>query len=1411
MNAYQNKNGVKLLAAILMLALVFTGAAVLMSDNQVSADKASATEISENTLDGYTFVSGTEYKLTQDVTVSQEVDLSGCTLYLDGHTITVTGGTLTSSSGKATIIEDTADNTDNMRIGILGGVGAGTIENLKFQKIAPGNVKESSEYQCICISYGTATVNNVEFDVDDNSKIDGTFFAISINNSNGGIVLDTITLNGGAIKYPGAGALEIKNTRNITLNVAGVAGSDLTLDSSVVKLTGSNISKTILGLMGVPDEKTTGNGSIDVIIIGSFDLGTLEFGIGNNSDTKITMDASTAKVDYTGGDGITITKNNSDRTGIDNNVIALEGDIVIDGDAYLVGDVTIPADKTVIIRNGGSLDLYKNDLTLLGDLVIENKGKVIGTDGTEKIILKSGAVIENNGAIGGAIPVSVYADKADGDSYATLQNIVGVSFGLIRSGESAPFTYTLSVTGDVSRAAGTSSSDDKILDINGAIVNGDLSTSKDVTLKGTFTVARNGSVTTDGPMSATVTLQNGSEITVNGAFNGTINAEALEGMTSAQADANTFTAEQVTSFTSTGTADVSGFSVSVSRVQYTNDDGDVMFNQRAYLSGDIDTTINKTEAQLTITGNAFVASGVTVTIDAEYGSIAATDGTGLIIVDGTIANVAEADDFAYVGAFYTVEDENGDETGYITSFDAAMKNIAYVANNTIYVSGNNAFPIEVTGTYTLEENQFVESQNGVAAIEIAESGKLTINDGAEFDATTIKAIDGMVIVMYGGDCEPSDDLYDVKSENEAGDITYAGLQVVLSNAQSGDVITVTGLNAHANTLTVPNGVTLNIEGALTVDRSVTVAQGGILNLVDGGQLTIGKTGSASPEVKAIAGTFTVNGTADITEGVLTMNGGASGNNAQKATVASTGSLVYTGTQLSAQTNTNVNGAYYTNADAENVLTTVSAAVAGAIEAETVNVTVIGTVNDTTDVTLGGVKMDVQGTAVLGNINVVDSILTVTGTGKLTATVVGQSGEEGSAVPAAIQLNKAVITNATSTDAVNAQNVNVWTLTFNSITGSATISQGTVVASNFTGTQDNSKNVDILTVSSGATLLVNKIDVQISTYKEFNVAGTLEIANNSGLTVLDTVEKMTVSGTMTVNGTAVVEDMIVTGTLDVTDTETIEGSMTVNGALSVGEASETLGATGAVNGPVSLNTARGYVLAYPGTTVAATSFGTEDAVESTQFYINGILYVTAYTLASDIVAIGENTDKGFMNDVEIKGFVTKDVIDDVDNWFSDDVLETALVSANTEYFCIGGADAAYIELEPATAYIQYSAGSQISLFVDGVRITSGDIVPLSVGTHKVVATVNPGFAGDVTITFNGQTVTGEFTVTPEMAGNTINTPIVLSVTGNITQDTPTVSGGDSGDDGMGLTDDLLIILVVLIVIMAIMVAMRLMRS
>ena len=100
--------------------------------------------------------------------------------------------------------------------------------------------------------------------------------------------------------------------------------------------------------------------------------------------------------------------------------------------------------------------------------------------------------------------------------------------------------------------------------------------------------------------------------------------------------------------------------------------------------------------------------------------------------------------------------------------------------------------------------------------------------------------------------------------------------------------------------------------------------------------------------------------------------------------------------------------------------------------------------------------------------------------------------------------------------------------------------------------------------------------------------------------------------------------------------------------------------------------------------------------------------------------------------------------------------------------------------------------------------------LSVGTHTVSIAAEYGYdATNATITFNGQTVQngGTITVTADM----FDDGFTLAASGAV----PATSGGSttvvSGDDGMGLTDYLLIILVILIVVMAIMVAMRLMRS
>ena len=98
-------------------------------------------------------------------------------------------------------------------------------------------------------------------------------------------------------------------------------------------------------------------------------------------------------------------------------------------------------------------------------------------------------------------------------------------------------------------------------------------------------------------------------------------------------------------------------------------------------------------------------------------------------------------------------------------------------------------------------------------------------------------------------------------------------------------------------------------------------------------------------------------------------------------------------------------------------------------------------------------------------------------------------------------------------------------------------------------------------------------------------------------------------------------------------------------------------------------------------------------------------------------------------------------------------------------------------------------------------------PLSVGTHVISWSERTGYdISGVTVTFNGVEIENGATITiePDSTDNMIVASGAVPSTGGDT-------GNTGGDDGMGLTDYLLIVLVVLIVVMAIIVAIRLMRS
>ena len=101
-----------------------------------------------------------------------------------------------------------------------------------------------------------------------------------------------------------------------------------------------------------------------------------------------------------------------------------------------------------------------------------------------------------------------------------------------------------------------------------------------------------------------------------------------------------------------------------------------------------------------------------------------------------------------------------------------------------------------------------------------------------------------------------------------------------------------------------------------------------------------------------------------------------------------------------------------------------------------------------------------------------------------------------------------------------------------------------------------------------------------------------------------------------------------------------------------------------------------------------------------------------------------------------------------------------------------------------------------------------------GPYQIKYVLKPNYEGTPELTINGgdPQTSLEFTLSETPAPNESSINYTLSLVGTSpVSSTVIIDNGGDKDDGMGLTDILLIILVVLIAVMAIMVALRLMKS
>ena len=356
----------------------------------------------------------------------------------------------------------------------------------------------------------------------------------------------------------------------------------------------------------------------------------------------------------------------------------------------------------------------------------------------------------------------------------------------------------------------------------------------------------------------------------------------------------------------------------------------------------------------------------------------------------------------------------------------------------------------------------------------------------------------------------------------------------------------------------------------------------------------------------------------------------------------------------------------------------------------------------------------------------------------------------------------------------------------STAGTNTLSVGTE------GTMDVASGAS-MEIPSGMVFDVDKADT-------VEIAGTITVENSSGITGVD----MLVSGTMNVEANLnTTTTLYVTGALNVASDYT----MVVSGKLVVGAAPESLGVGGSLAGDFTITSnTTSYILAYAGADLTQATIQWNDALnqsnaETTTYVINGVEYATVYATGAvpinGIFGIANNQEE-----IDLSGLVTPNYV-----WYTTEDVTTA-ASGN-----IGNYETVYMTLAASSVKGTVTNGAGIDIFIDGALFhntnTDGSAnASLTVGTHKISYEIRAGWDGsNVVLTYNGQTIQNgdTITVTADM------TSFTLSATGAINSTGISDTGSTGGDDGMGLTDYLLIVLVVLIVVMAIIVAIRLMRS
>ena len=750
--------------------------------------------------------------------------------------------------------------------------------------------------------------------------------------------------------------------------------------------------------------------------------------------------------------------------------------------------------------------------------------------------------------------------------------------------------------------------------------------------------------------------------------------------------------------------------------------------------------------------------------------------------------------------YYVTDATDAEMTAYYTGFANALAAVSGADNDEIVVLGN----VTAEGTTEL-----------AAGMTILVEGTLTIDVDAQLTiAATATAInnggiivDGVLIITDNNTgLTGKDPVYDVKKTVGSTD-TYSSLTYALANAQAGETITLSQEVTLKTNTTIPEGVTLETgRNTVTFEKDVILTVNGTFAVQNGGKIDKTATGS-----KIVVNGVMSNASNDVDLTKLGIAGAyfSIKNVNYVSNVAYAAANIGNGTEITIKGTVSAGDVTFTASNSGLTVYVADDAVfsAGTITIDGADIILNGTMTGTVSAAANGSTASID----------LDEAACVDGTGATASNVYGLKIQSENVPTVDGETDYLYISGFVNSGTVTIASGTVTVMN----DGAGTSTDRLVINTTGSATMDGS-----VVVAEGATLSVPKNTVLFAQTNSgeaenvFSVAGTLDVSgtvNISGIADIAGTANIAEGATISVEADGANTGMLtVTGSVIAADTD--DG----NGTFAIAEGASAA-IEGTVSGPVTID-ATSYMIAYPGAALDAAQIEwnalDESEAVSTQFYINGAVYMTVYGGNDSTVGvadvIGDVTFDMPGYDVGYKTGTTdaQKGLYLIGNWFTTEDL-TPGTELTTSKDDIADNEAVYAEVEVSDIIGTISEGTGLTMYIDGLTISNwmatidGKYVYyLSVGTHTVSIAANAGYnADDATITFNGQTVANGGTITIEAGA----TGFTLAASGAVPAQS--VSGGSTsgGDDGLGLTDYLLIILVILIVIMAIIVALRLMRS